>query len=119
MLTIDFEKRIKEVEEKYDFCDFSVRFNNLDNATKYDFIKAMKNGSSIRSIKNIKEKVNELNILKALTASNPMILSARKFHSNQFPRWKEKNISQIIYRMLCCKNTPKNLAKLEADFEHH
>jgi len=117
MLTIDFEKRIEEIDKRLGSQDFRLRFNNLDNTAKYRFIKSMKEGSSIRSLRNVKEKVNELNILKALTISNPIILSAYNFHSNQFPRWIEKRISRIIYRMLCCKNNQKNLEKLENDFE--
>jgi len=78
---------------------FHIRFMDLNDNIQNKFVATIKNISRLQTIKN-NEKISSNRIKEILEDCNPVLYSPNIHCPNwSFFRWKEKNISSLIYHI--------------------
>ena len=85
------------------------RYSDLTRPAQVRLIKALKQKSSIQRIKSDKIKCQDMD--KALTIVDPPIFENyyNRFSQGQLPRWRELQLSRIIYHLTRKKKEPNLL----------
>jgi len=99
-------------EESNEYNRIIFRFNDFNDKTKKKLSRLLKNKSSIYSVHS---RVSLKDIEISLSLTNPIIFRnySNSFSFGQFPRWREKQLSRIIYYSCCRRPNESNIETLK------